>query len=815
MRVPLEWLSEYADAGLPARELGERLTMTGTKLEAVHGPAISGDHFVVGKVLSAERHPDADRLSVCVVDVGEAEPRQIVCGAPNVAAGQTVAVVRPGGVMADGTKIKRAKLRGVESNGMILSERELGLGDEHGGILVLPDGAPGVPLKNVLTEVLELEITPNRPDCLGVYGVAREVHATTGAELKPPPWADDPGGAGDVEGVEVRVEVPDLCPRFTARVFEDVRIGESPAWLKSRLSAAGMRPISNVVDITNYVMLLTGQPLHAFDLDRVAGQRLVVRAARQGETISTLDGQTRTLEAGEIVIDDADGPTSLAGVMGGARSEVEDDTTRVLLEVAAWHAPTIHRTSTRLGLRSEASGRFEKGLSTEQTMEAQAVAARLMVEVCGARLVPGTIDVGGAAPEPDPLRLRPARVERLLGMAVPRDRERAILESLGFGVEDAGEDLSVRVPHFRRADVTREADLVEEVARIEGLGELPATLPSRNGVAGRLTFAQRARRRAEDALVGRGLHEVVGWSFTEPGVADRLRLPDDDPRRLFVPVENPMSEDHRVLRTTLLGSMLDVARHNAARGRSQLALFESGAIYLAAPPRAESATGATAVALQGRHEGLPTEAHALGAVLTGRLDPRLWRFRDDQDWDFFAAKAMLGAVLDALRVPWDVRPPGHPFLHPGRGARVFSGDTELGWLGELHPLVARAWDLDGAVAAFEIDLGLAIARAPQEIPFTPFAAHPAIHRDIAVSVPEDRTAAEVLDVVRDVAGPLLDRADVFDFYRGAQAGPGAVSIALRLAFRAPDRTMTDPEANDLRDRISRAMLERIGGKVRD
>ncbi|HEV3000492.1 MAG TPA: phenylalanine--tRNA ligase subunit beta [Solirubrobacteraceae bacterium] len=807
MRVPLEWLAEYADAGLPARDLGERLTMTGTKVEAVHRHGVGAvEHFLVGRVLSADRHPDADRLTVCVVDVGDGESRQIVCGAPNVAAGQLVAVAGPGAVMPDGTKLRKAKLRGVESNGMILAEDELAIGTDHAGILVLEDGTPGAPLSDLLplaTDVLEFEVTPNRPDCLGVYGIAREVHATTGAALRPPPWAQDPGTPGEVEGVEVRVEVPDLCPRFTARAFEDVAIGPSPPWLKARLTAAGMRPISNVVDITNYAMLLTGQPLHAFDLDRVAGQRLVVRAAREGETIDTLDGQTRTLQEGEIVIDDADGPTSLAGVMGGARSEVAADTTRVLLEVAAWHAPTIHRTSTRLGLRSEASARFEKGLSAEQPMEALAVATQLMVELCGARLVPGTIDAGGPGPEPEPLRLRPARVERLLGMPVARERQRAILESLGFGVAEDGDDLAVTVPHFRRADVTREADLVEEVARIEGLDRLPATLPSRNGVAGRLTFEQRARRRAEDALVGRGLTEVVGWSFTEPGVADRLRLPDGDPRRRFVALENPMSEDQSVLRTTLLGSLLDAARHNAARGRPDLALFESGAIYLDAEAGG-IATGATAVARRGRFEGLPLEAHALGALLTGRVLPESWRSRDAATWDFHAAKAVLGAVLDTLRIPWDVRPPGHPFLHPGRAARVFSGETELGWIGEVHPLVARAWDLDGAVAAFEVDLGLAIEQAPRELPFTPFATFPPVRRDLAVVVPQGVTSAQVLAVVREAGRP--EEASVFDVYGD--------SLAMHLAFRAPDRTLTDEEADARMAAIVGALRERLGVEQR-
>jgi phenylalanyl-tRNA synthetase beta chain len=794
MRVPYEWLREYVAVGLPARELGERLTMTGTKLEAVHVHGVDGvEHFLVGRVLEASKHPDADRLTVCVVDVGEGEPRQIVCGAPNVAAGQLVCVAGPGAVMPDGTKLKKAKLRGVESNGMILAEDEMAIGGDHSGIVVLDgDKAPGTPLSEVLplaTEVLEFEITPNRPDCLGVYGIAREVHATTGDELAEPPWAADAGSEGPVEEARVEVQVPDLCPRFTARVFEDVTIGPSPPWLKARLTAAGQRPISNVVDITNYVMLLTGQPLHAFDLDRVAGRQLVVRAAREGETIDTLDGQTRTLQEGEIVIDDADGPTSLAGVMGGARSEVADDTSRVLLEVAAWHAPTIHHTSTRLGLRSEASARFEKGLSTEQPMEALVVGTQLMVELCGARVVPGTIDEGGPGEEPPPIRLRPGRVEQLLGLAIAEERQVAILESLGFAVERGTEGLDVTVPHFRRADVTREADLVEEVARIEGLDKLPATLPSRRGASGRLTPGQLARRRAEDALVGRGLHEIVGWSFTEPGVADRLRLPADDPRRRFVVVENPMSEDMAVLRTTLLCSLLDAARHNAARGAAErLALFESGAIYLDAQRPAVTPA-------EQRGSALPLEVHALGAVLRGRLEPGSWRARADATWDFFAAKAVLGAVLDTLRVAWDVRPGTHPFLHPGRSGRVYAGETELGWLGEVHPLVARAWDLDGDVAAFEIDLGLAIAQAPEEIPFTPFTSFPPVLRDLAVVRPDGVTAAQVLAVAAEHA----DEVDVFDVYGD--------SLAMHLVFRAPDRTLTDDEVNERMEAIGAGLRE--------
>jgi phenylalanyl-tRNA synthetase beta chain len=801
MKVPLEWLAQYAPADLPVKALVERLTMTGTKVEAVHHHGVGAlERFVVGRVLEASRHPDADRLTVCSVDVGDGGPQQIVCGAPNVAAGQTVAVARPGAVMPNGLELGVARLRGVESNGMILAEDELGIGTEHAGIMVLDDGyEPGTPLETVLpiaTEVVEFEITPNRPDCLCVYGIAREVHAATGAPLALPPWSEDLGSAGGVEGVEVVVEDAELCPRFTARVFEDVTIGPSPAWLKARLMAAGQRPINNVVDITNYVMLLVGSPLHAFDLDRVAGGRLTIRHAGDGEQVTTLDGQVRTLDAQMLVIDDADGPTSIAGVMGGERSEVHGGTTRVLMEVANWNGPNIHRTSQLLGLRSEASGRFEKGLAPEQAMQSQIVATRLMLELTAARLVPGTIDVGGEGPPPKVIRLREKRVAELLGRAIERPRQAEILEALEFGVTDADDGLDVSVPAFRRNDVYREADLVEEVARIDGLEKLPATLPKRRGTAGRLSVTQRLRRRAVDALVGRGMYETVGWSITDPGLADRLRLAPGDPRRDVVVLENPMSEDQSVLRTTLAGSLLDAARHNTARGMPDLALFECGTVY--------RATG----------EKLPHEHRALGGILTGRLHPPTWGTAEPPHAGFFVAKGMLGAALDAIRVRWDVEPATEPFLHPGRTARVTAGGEDVGWIGELHPLVARTWDLDHGAALFEVDLDRVLGHAdavPQYVDLTSF---PALRMDLSVTLAEDVPAATVVATVREAGGELLTDARVFDLYRGEQVGAGRKSLALALAFRAPDRTLTDEDVAPLRERIVAALREGLGGELR-
>src|SRR5215204_1158422 len=645
MLLPTLWLHDHCDPGLSVAELEERLTMTGTKVERLFAHGVTAlENFVVGRVLSAERHPDADRLTVCMVALGEGDTAQIVCGAPNVAEGQTVAVARPGAVMPDGTRLKSAKLRGVESDGMILAEDEVAIGVEHDGIMVLDDAlAAGTPLVDVLpiaTDVLELEITPNRPDCLGVYGVAREVHAATGAPLAPPPWSRDEHPDGDsIPGFSVEVQAPDLCPRFTARLFEDVKTGPSPPWLKARLMAAGQRPISNVVDITNYVMLLSGQPMHAFDADLVGGGRLVVRRAEAGETMTTLDDVERKLDPDVCVIEDADGPTSIAGVMGGARSEVRETTTRVLMEAATWNGPNIQRTSTRLALRTEASGRFEKQLQPEQGMEGQALASKLMIELCGARPVGGTIDVGGPGPDPVTLRLRDARTERLLGAPVPRAQSVRLLNALGFATADAPDGLDVTVPQWRRDDVTREADLIEEVARIWGLDRLPFTLPSRRGAVGRLAPAQRLRRRAEDALLGAGLSEAVGWSFTAPDTARRLRLPGDDPRARPVALENPMSEEQSVMRTTLTGSLLDSLRRNRTRGFEDVRLFEFGAVYL---ERGDGPPGPTGNYWYPESDPmLPAEGPHIGALLTGRLRPPSWGEPDPPSAGFFAAKGVL------------------------------------------------------------------------------------------------------------------------------------------------------------------------------
>jgi len=830
MRVPSSWLREYCDPELAADELAALLALRSTEVERIsHVGPPAADGFVIGKVASVERHPDADRLSVCEVDTG-GETRTIVCGAPNVAAGQTVAVALPGATMPGGQKLGQAKLRGVVSDGMILSEAELEIGDDAAGIIeLLPAAssatrpgaaglAPGTPLSEVLAipeSVLELEVNSNRVDCFGVYGVAREVHAVTAAPLADPPWSEDAEATGEgtaADYASVRVEVPELCPRFTARVFTEVEVGPSPPWLKARLMAAGQRPINNVVDVTNYVMLLTAQPLHAFDLDKVPGGELIVRAARDSETMTTLDGAERELDAETVLVGDRDGPSAIAGIMGGQVSEVSEATTRVLLEVATWNGVNILRTSRKLGLRSDASNRFEKQLHPELAIRAQRIASRLLVETCGARLVPQTIDAVAAIPERHRPRLRAGRAAELLGMAIETDRAATYLERLGFGVEREGDDLVAEVPVDRHHDVSREVDLVEEVGRIHGYDEhLPATLPGSAGQAGRLSREQTLRRRAEDLVRDLGFDAVTTLSLTDPGMPGRLRIGSGDAPGAPIRVSNPLSIEHSELRTTLLGTLLDAARYNLAHGAERVALFESGRAYLA--HGGSKFGGVAAGEFAGDRPAAAYEPHRIACIAVGALRSSSWQ-AESRRGDFFALKGALEGLAQGLGTPLSVEPGTEPFLHPGRAGSVLVDGEAAGWIGELHPLVCRAWDLEQA-AGFEVDLAALVAVSPYGgESYDDVISYPAVHQDVAVVVAEDVSAARVRSAVLEGGGELLRSAEVFDVYRGDQLGEGRKSLALGLEFRAADRTLTDEEVAERRAAITEA-LGVIGGTLRE
>ena len=786
MRVPLSWLSELVDHGLSAEALAERLTDAGIKVEAIHrrgAPDTDGnlDRFRVGKVLEAGRHPNADRLSLCRVDVGGNEPQQIVCGAPNVATGQTVAVAMPGALLPGFDKpLGVAKLRGIESYGMILSAREIELGEDHDGIMVLDDAlAAGTPLAQALPlseTVIELELAANRPDLLGMWGVAREVAAITGASLRDPdatmPAATGSGAIAD--HVALQVDAPDLCPRYTATVLTDVRVGPSPDWLRVRLEAAGMRAISNVVDVTNYVMLLTGQPLHAFDLDLVDGARIVVRRATDGEAIVTLDDVERTLDSSMLAICDAHKPAVIAGVFGAATAEVNGATTRVLLEGATFVGPNILATAWGLGLRTESSRRFEKGLPRQLPPIGMAVACRMLADICGATLVPGTLDAHVAEPAPQSILLRHARAEAILAMPAPAERSAAILRGLGCTVTEGPDAHEVTVPFWRAGDLQREIDLIEEVGRHTGFDHIVAELP-RIVARAKRTPMQSLRRRLTRLAVDLGFSEAITLHFVPASDADRLQLAADDPRRQVVRLANPLSEDVAVMRRSLLPGLLRAAARNQAHQHPSGAIFEVGRTYAPRP------------------DGLADEREWLVGMMFGQPTRDHWRAQAGPV-DIWGAKGVAETLTRAAGIQVEATAASATYGHPVRQAELQAGGVKVGWVGEIHPVVLRNFDVRGPVAAVGLDLQALLDAAPAErAVFEDLLSVPSSTRDLALVVDETVAASELIATARSAGGALVRDVRLFDRYVGDPVPPGKVSLALRLTIAEPGRTLTDDE----------------------
>ncbi|MGH3003576.1 MAG: phenylalanine--tRNA ligase subunit beta, partial [Gaiellaceae bacterium] len=749
------------EVDLPLEELARRLVFTSCEVDRIVRRGVSDQdgnltYFKVGRVLEAGKHPNADRLQLTKVDVGEAEPRSIVCGAWNFGAGATVAVVLPGAVMPGGElRIEKRKLRGEVSDGMILSERELELGQDHGGIMLLSgDLEPGTPLADVLPvgdDVLEIETLYNRPDLTSIYGIAREVAALTGAELRPMPGVDPPRD-GD-EPVDVRVEDLDRCPRYVGRLFRDVHVGESPAWLKARLVGAGMRPISNVVDVTNYVMLALGNPLHAFDHAKLAGGRIVVRRARAGEELVTLDGTARTLDPEDLVIADAVRAVAIGGVMGGENTEVSADTTAVLLEVANFEPLGILGSGERHRMRTEGQTRWEKGVDAELAGPAATYASQLLAELAGARFT-GEAEVRGSLPEPASISFRPAHAGEVLGLEIDDDEQRERLERLGF---DVSSDWQVTVPSWRARDVRRDIDLVEEVARFR-LEDVPLTLPSRRAMFGRLTHTQRLRRQVEDVLVGAGFYEAYTYS---------LQAADPDPRALELPV--PLSSQQRLLRTTLAVGLLGAARHNVAVGNADVALFEVAHVYL-------PVAGA-----------VPEERLRLGGIVQG---------------GFFEAKGAVEAVFDALHVE-------PRFERAQRAGATVGASVQSGWVAQYGTL-----DLDGEWSAFELDLEELFAAVPERIGYRDVITYPPLRQDFAFVVDEGVPAASLMAAAREAAGEELRDVRFLSDYRGEPIPAGKKSVAFAVAFQSSERTLSDEDGSRLHTRIVDALAAGLGAVLR-
>lgn len=798
MRISLNWLKEYIDLDVPVDELTQTMTLLGMEVESVERPGEAVQGVVTGKVLERLPHPQADKLSVCKTDVGGEEPLQIVCGASNYGPGDIVPVAVVGATLPGGLAIKRAKLRGVESQGMMCSARELGLGDDHDGLYKLPPNTPlGADIRGLLgldDVIIEIEITPNRGDWAGMLGIARDLAAHYGKEVRRPQVHFPEAGAIAADSARVDVEDPERCARYCGRLLRNVTVAPSPDWLKNRLIAAGQRPINNIVDITNYVLLETGHPLHAFDHDKLAEGRIVVRTAKAGERILTIDQVDRALDPAMLVIADAEAPVAVAGVMGGFDSEVTETTRTILLESAHFAPATVRKTARTLNLASEASQRFQRNADIDMAPYALDRAAQLIHELAGAEVAPGVIDVYPAPRKPVTIALRFARTNALLGTAIAGPEQGALLERLGFRIVGRTEEgCNVEVPSWR-PDCAMEADLIEEIVRLYGYANVQSALPRVSKSATVYAPLDSATRDLRRFLVGLGLTELVTLTFLNEGELARLNL--DGLAAGLVRLENPLSENHAVMRPALIPSLVAIASHNVRHGNRNLALFEIGSVY--------------------RESGaeLPAQSLRLAVLLTGDAAPAHWG-TPGRKADLFDIKGIAEAVLtrgDAKSAEFAPTTWG-PF-QPGQTAEVIHSGHPMGWLGQLAPGLAKGYDLDAPVFAFEIELDTLLGSKKKAAAFAAIPAFPESVRDLAVVVDGALPAGDLAEAARKVGGKLLKRVELIDIYCGKPIPDGKKSVALSLVFQAPDKTLTDKETEKAWGKIVEAFKREHGAELR-
>ena len=832
MKVSLKWLSEYVEIPADLKAFCDRLDLTGTGVEGVEIAGATYDKVVVGQIVEKKAHPDSDHMWVCQVSVGEnnlgkdgkPEPLQIVCGAQNFNEGDKIPVALVGAEFGD-FKIKKSKLRGVVSNGMNCSERELGLGSDHDGIMILPADAPvGEPFADYMKlndKIIDLEITPNRPDCLSMKGMAREVGAMYERDFIDP--LDDPifnlGENQDLEptadSVEVTISDPARCDRYTARVIENVKVGPSPDWLAQRVTAAGARSINNIVDATNYILFLLGQPLHAFDYDKLANKdgkvHIIVRPAEDGEKFTTLDGEERTLTSDMSVIATPTEAVALAGVMGGLDSEVTDETTTILLEAATFSSGHTSRTSRNLGLISEASLRYERGVDDNPIGAFSDASAALIAAVSGGTVRPGIVDVWEQKTEPIMLDFRIPRFNAMMGAEIDRDYIISTLTRLGCAVTVAdeaesaaascaeGELLHVLAPTFR-PDLEREIDLYEEVLRLYGMDRIEPTLPGGAGRIGKRTVAEQKIQKINDTLRAAGLNETVTYSFAEPGDLDKLRM---DKEGLGMPVEllNPLNAEQSIMRQSIIPGLLHSLAYNQNHGVKNVQLYETGRVFFAA---------------EGKKK--PKEKERVAAVLAGAMGDPAWN-NTPAAFDFFDGKGIVESLLHELATPkvrfkaLSAEEASH--LQPGRAAQVLSGGTVLGWVGEIHPLAADAFEATAPVVAFELDLDALVKTSQPARDYVDVPLFPAVTMDIALVVDEDVTNEKLMQVMRSAGGKLLSSIQLFDVYRDEERlGAGKKSMAYALEYRSPNKTLTAEEVNKQHERLIKKTCGATGAEVR-
>lgn len=792
MKLSMKWLEDYVKPGVDIRDYATAMTMSGSKVEGYETEGSEIENVVVGKVLSIEKHPNADTLFICKVEVGAGEPIQIVTGAANVTAGSFVPAALDNSTLPGGKKINSGKLRGETSDGMLCSLGELGLtkhdfpyADED-GIFLLGDDCdltPGADIRAAIglgDTVAEFEITPNRPDCLSVIGLARETAATYRIPFALPPVNVKAEGPPVSESLAVEVQNGGLCQRYCAAVVRGVKIAPSPRWLRERLRASGVRPINNIVDITNYVMLEYGHPMHAFDARHVAGNRIVVRNAREGERITTLDGTERRLSPEMLVIADAEKPNAVAGIMGGEFSGVYDDTETVVFESACFDGGSVRLTAKKLGMRTESSSRYEKGLDPAACLPALRRACEL-VELLGAGTVAsGFCDEFPSPREPRRLPFDPDWINRFLGVEIPERDMIAMLESLEFKVES-----DIAEPPTWRWDAEGAADLAEEVARLYGYDRIPTTA-LRGSSQGMLTPEQRFARQAEQILLGQGYSEIITYSFVSPRCCDKIRLPADSPRREFVTIQNPLGEDTSVMRTTAIPSMLEALARNYNNRNACARLYEIATEYI--PVAGEK---------------LPRERKRIVLGQYSACD------------NFFSLKAAAELLLERVGLAeWEIEAVrDNPTFHPGRCARILAGGAEIGLLGEIHPIVAENYDVCARILLADLDFEAVFRFAKPEKRYTPLPKYPASTRDLAIVCDESLPASRLQKAIAGTAGSLLETLEIFDVYRGAQIGECKKSVAYALSLRAKDHTLTDGECDCVIEKIL-AELEALGARLR-
>ncbi len=800
MKVPVKWLEDYVAISLPPSELAQKLTMSGIEVKGWQVIGGKWEGIVVGQIVAVNPHPNADRLLLPTIDLGT-EQKAVVCGAPNLKVGDKVVFAYVGAQLIDGhtgelIRLEVAKIRGVVSSGMVCSEKELGLSDSHEQIMVLPAEAPvGTPLADYMGDViLDLEITPNRPDCLSVIGIAREVAALTGREVRLAEASYDETSTSIDSQISVEIIAPDLCPRYSASLITGLKIASSPRWMQQRLLACGMRPISNIVDITNYVMLEYGEPLHAFDYQQVRGKKIIVRRAGEGEVMVTLDGVKRTLSSDMLVIADQERAVAIAGVMGGTDSEVTEQTTAVFLEAASFNPACIYNTGSRLGLPSEARMRFERGISPELTIPALKRATQLLVEFGGGKAAKGFIDAYPGKKERKPILLSLGEVKRLLGVKFSLEQITGALASLGFDCKPAGaaSEVWVTAPYWR-SDIGLAEDLVEEVARIIGYEQIPITMLSqplpRQTPAPILKLKQEARR----SLVGYGFQEVITYSLTGGEWLNRL-LPSHHPLKPApLRMANPMSADQEFLRPNLRTNLLAALEANRRHEEGGIRLFELGRVYWPQP------------------NDLPLEPEILCGLLAGPRFEESWR-GGGESLDFFDAKGIVEGFLSHLGLAADFEPGSDESLHPAKQAAIAIGGKSLGVVGELHPKVVEAFELSGRVYLFEVDLTALLPFTVGHRLFQPISRFPAIVRDMALVVDSGIAHRQVQEIVSGF--PLVTEVTLFDVYAGEQLPAGKKSLAYRITFQSPSHTLTDEEVNKVQKQILDKLSQKLGASLR-